>query len=135
MGLQTPEPQATTGELRKRFGRSSCLESRGSLVDQWCDWVGRGLGEKRLPPLVLHGDLHGDNVVWDPPSGALQLLADFESAGPGTRPSTSAISPGQADTVDLFGEVAHRYEQLSGRAAEPPAGDGLGTSDRPWATR
>jgi len=54
--------------------------------------------------------------VWDPPSGALQLVADFESTGPGDPAFDFRYLPGQADTVDLFRQVVRRYEQLNGRA-------------------
>jgi aminoglycoside phosphotransferase (APT) family kinase protein len=88
--------------------------SQLSLVDQWCDWVDEILAD---PPStsLLHGDLHGYNIVWDPPSGALQLVADFESAGPGDPAFDFRYLPSQSDTVDLFREVADSYEQLNGQ--------------------
>jgi aminoglycoside phosphotransferase (APT) family kinase protein len=113
IGLEMPEPQATTNEIRTRFG-SFVKRSQLALVDQWCDWVDEILAEPSDTSL-LHGDLHGYNIVWDPPSGALQLVADFESAGAGDPAFDFRYLPGQADTVDLFREVARRYEQLNGR--------------------
>lgn len=112
IGLETPEPQATTCELRTRLGRF-VQRSQLLLIDQWCDWADEILAD---PPAtsLLHGDLHGYNIVWDPPSGALQIVADFESAGPGDPAFDFRYLPGQANTVDLFREVTHRYEQLKG---------------------
>jgi len=112
VGLEMPEPQATTSEIRARFGRF-VKRSQLALVDRWCDWVDEILAEPSGVSM-LHGDLHGYNIVWDPPSGAVQLVADFESAGAGDPAFDFRYLPGQAHTADLFGEVARRYEQLSG---------------------
>jgi aminoglycoside phosphotransferase (APT) family kinase protein len=113
IGLEMPEPQATTSEIRDRFEKF-VKRSQLSLVEQWCDWVDETLGEPSGTSL-LHGDLHGYNIVWNPPSGALQLVADFESAGAGDPSFDFRYLPGQADTVGIFREVASRYEQLSER--------------------
>jgi aminoglycoside phosphotransferase (APT) family kinase protein len=113
IGLEMPEPQATTGEIRTRFGKF-VKRSQLSLVGQRCDWVDQILAEPS-GTLMLHGDLHGYNIVWDPPSGAVRLVADFESAGAGDPAFDFRYLPGQADTVDLFREIARRYEQLNGR--------------------
>jgi len=114
--LEMPEPQASTAELRERFGRLVTPAQR-SIVDDWCDWVDDILaGPADLS--LLHGDLHGHNLVWDPATGALQLVADFESAGEGDPAYDFRYLPGQAATADLFLEVACRYEQLRGRALD-----------------
>jgi thiamine kinase-like enzyme len=106
-----PEPQASTAEIRARFGRY-IESSQRSIVDKWCDWVDVILAGP-ADAAFLHGDLHGYNLVWDPPSGALQLVADFETAGVGDRAFDFRYLPGQADTVDLFLQVVRRYEQLT----------------------
>ncbi len=114
ISLEMPEPQATTSEIRTRIGKFVRRTQR-ALVDQWCDWV----DEILVAPSgtsMLHGDLHGYNIVWDPPSGALRLVADFESAGAGDPAFDFRYLPGLADTTDLFLEIGHGYEQLSGRA-------------------
>lgn len=98
--LEMPEPQATTSEIRARFGRFVSVPQQ-VLVDQWCDWVDAVLAAPSTTSM-LHGDLHGYNIVWDPTNGALQLVADFESAGVGDPAFDFRYIPGVADTVDLF---------------------------------
>lgn len=88
--------------------------SQLSLVNQWCDWVDEILADP-AGTSMLHGDFHGYNVGWDPPSGALQLVADYESAGAGDPAFDFRYLPGLADTVDLFLEITRGYEQLNGR--------------------
>jgi aminoglycoside phosphotransferase (APT) family kinase protein len=112
IGLEMPLPQATTSEIRSRFGKF-VKRSQFALVDQWCDWAEEILAEPSGTSM-LHGDLHGYNVVWDPQSGALQLVADFESAGAGDPAFDFRYLPGQADTADLFCDVVARYEEING---------------------
>lgn len=116
MGPEMPEAQATTDELRNRFGRY-VNPSQQLMVEQWCDWVDTVLNEARDGAL-LHGDLHGHNLVWEPTSGALRLLADFETAGPGDPAFDFRYLPGQAKTVDFFLEVRRHYERCSGRGLD-----------------
>jgi aminoglycoside phosphotransferase (APT) family kinase protein len=87
------------------------------VVAEWCDWVDEVLAAP-ADAALLHGDLHGHNLVWDPPSGALRLVADFESAGVGDPAFDFRYLPGQAETVDFFVEVGRSYEQISGRALD-----------------
>jgi aminoglycoside phosphotransferase (APT) family kinase protein len=116
VGPEAPEAQATTAELRARFGRYVKLAQR-PVVAGWCDWVDEVLAGP-ADAALLHGDFHGHNLVWDPPSGALRLVADFESAGVGDPAFDFRYLPGQAETVDFFVEVGRRYEQISGRALD-----------------
>lgn len=116
VGPEMPEAQATTEELRERFGRYVSSSQR-LIVEGWCDWVDEVLSEGGDTAL-LHGDLHGYNVVWDPTSGALRLVADFETAGLGDPAFDFRYLPGQAETVDLFLEVRRRYQQVAGRTLD-----------------
>jgi aminoglycoside phosphotransferase (APT) family kinase protein len=112
LGPEIPETQATTNELRQRFGRL-VSPSEQLMVEQWCDWADTVLHDARGGAL-LHGDLHGHNLVCDPVSGALRLVADFETAGPGDPAFDFRYLPGQAKTVDLFLEIRQHYERLGG---------------------
>jgi aminoglycoside phosphotransferase (APT) family kinase protein len=114
--LGTPEPQASTAEIRARFGEH-IKPSQRPLVDDWCDWVDAVLADPAAASL-LHGDLHGYNLVWDPLSGALHVVADFESAGVGDPTFDFRYLPGQADTVDLFLEIRRHYDHLTGRTID-----------------
>jgi aminoglycoside phosphotransferase (APT) family kinase protein len=107
-----PEAQASSDELRQRFGRY-VSHSEQQIVEEWCDWTDSVLDEVRTPAL-LHGDLHGHNLVWDRISGALRLVADFETAGPGDPAFDFRYLPGQAETVDIFRDVRRHYEALRG---------------------
>lgn len=116
LGPELPQTQATTDELRNRFGRH--VESGEQLmVERWCDWVDNVLDDPGGGAL-LHGDLHGHNLVWDPVGGALRLVADFETAGPGDPAFDFRYLPGQAKSVDLFLEIRRHYEHLTGRPVD-----------------
>jgi aminoglycoside phosphotransferase (APT) family kinase protein len=116
VGPEMPQAQATTEELRERFGQYVSPSQR-PIVEGWCDWVDEILADGGDTAL-LHGDLHGYNLVWDPTSGALRLVADFETAGVGDPAFDFRYLPGQADTVDFFLEVRRRYQQVAGRALD-----------------
>ena len=109
--LEVPEPQATTDELRDRFV-GYLMPSQRPKVNEWCDWADAVL-EAPSRSVLLHGDLHNYNLVWDPPSGALRLVADFEQAGVGDPAFDFRYLPGAADTVELFAELAGNYEQAT----------------------
>lgn len=115
-GPELPEAQATTEVLRTNFGRHVSA-SRQLLVEHWCDWVDSVLSELRDEALV-QGDLHGHNLVWEPSTGALCLVADFETAGPGDPAFDFRYLPGHARTVDVFVEVHRHYERLRGRTLD-----------------
>jgi aminoglycoside phosphotransferase (APT) family kinase protein len=116
LGPELPETQATTDELRERFGRFVSPPEH-LMVEKWCDWADTVLHDARGGAL-LHGDLHGHNLVLDPVGGALRLVADFETAGTGDPAFDFRYLPGQAKTVDLFLEIRRDYERLSGRGLD-----------------
>jgi hypothetical protein len=70
-------PPATTWTLRERFGRWVRPDQR-RVIMRWCDWCDAVLTSPGLAVLV-HGDLHGNNQVWD--QGKLRLVVDLETAG------------------------------------------------------
>lgn len=115
-GPELPETQATTDDLRNRLGRYVSRREQ-SMVEGWCDWVDTVL-DAPDDAALLHGDLHGHNLVVDSLGGALRLVADFETAGPGDRAFDFRYLPGQARTVDLFLEIRRHYERLTGRALD-----------------
>ena len=45
---------------------------------RWCDWADAVLTSPG-PSVLVHGDLHGNNQVWD--RGNLRLVVDLETAG------------------------------------------------------
>ena len=71
-------PPATTQTLRKRFGTWARPDQRRAIM-RWCDWAD-AVHASPGPAVLVHGDLHGDNQVWD--HGELRLVVDFETVGP-----------------------------------------------------
>jgi aminoglycoside phosphotransferase (APT) family kinase protein len=113
VGPEMPEAQSTTDMLRTNFGK--CVSaSQQLMVEQWCDWVDSVLAEVQDGAL-LHGDLHGHNLVWEPRTGVLRLVADFETAGRGDPAFDFRYLPGCAKTVEVFLEVHRHYERLTGQ--------------------
>jgi aminoglycoside phosphotransferase (APT) family kinase protein len=116
IGPEMPETQATTDDLRERFGRF-VSPSEQRMVEQWCDWVDGVLFDTRGEAL-LHGDLHGHNLVWDPLGGPYGWWPTLRPQGPGDPAFDFRYLPGQAKTVDLFLEIRRHYERLSGRGLD-----------------
>lgn len=73
----TQLPPATTETLRERFGTWARPDQRRTVM-RWCDWADAVLACPGRTVLV-HGDLHGDNQVWE--HDELWLVVDFETVG------------------------------------------------------
>ena len=110
-----PTPQADTERLRERFTRLVDTSRRASVL-RWCEWVDDVLdGPVGLPAVVVHGDLHGYNQVWDQASFTLLAVVDFEESGIADPHFDLRYLPGNARTTKLVLEVSSAYERLSGR--------------------
>jgi aminoglycoside phosphotransferase (APT) family kinase protein len=106
---------ATTDTLRERFGRWARPDQRRT-VQRWCDWADEVLAAPR-PSVVVHGDLHGGNQVWD--GGQLRLVVDFETAGLAEAeydlralPDTGA---GTGQGIELLTATLGHYQRITGR--------------------
>lgn len=66
---------------------------------------------------MLHADLHGFNLVWDPPTGQLRLVADWETAAEGDPAYDFRALPAwtAAATVEFFVELAAAYAPSHGQ--------------------
>ena len=84
---------------------------------RWCDWVDDVLHSRpmALPEVLVHGDLHGYNQVWDRASESLLAIVDFEESGIADRHFDLRYVPSNADGPQLVLAVIAAYEQLSGR--------------------
>jgi aminoglycoside phosphotransferase (APT) family kinase protein len=110
-----PHAQSTTDLLRERYPRL-VDERRAQTVLGWCDWVDEALDDSTAPPeVVVHGDLHGHNQVWDPDSLELNLVVDFGECGLRDPHFDFRYLPGNADSLDLVHAVVDAYARASGR--------------------
>lgn len=108
-----PTPQGDTERLRQRYP-DFVDERRGALVRSWCEWVDDVLDRPNLPAVVVHGDLHGYNQVWDPDSVRLASVVDFEESGVEDPAFDLRYLPGNSRNPMLTFGVAAAYERLSG---------------------
>jgi aminoglycoside phosphotransferase (APT) family kinase protein len=106
-------PPATTATLRERFAPLAWPGQR-PLIVRWCDWADAVLAAPG-PAVLVHGDLHGDNQVWD--RGELRLVVDLESAGAAEPEYDLRTFPGPAmgPGAELLTAVLRHYQQLTGR--------------------
>ena len=106
-------PPATTRTLRDRFPRWVRPDQR-QLITGWCDWADAVLAAPG-PAVLVHGDLHGDNQVWD--HDELRLVVDFETIG-AAEPEYDLRTfpgPGMGPGVELLTALMRHYQQVSGR--------------------
>lgn len=110
-----PTPQADTEALRRRFPRLVDDHRAGSVL-RWCGWVDGVLSEPSpLTDVLLHGDLHGHNQIWDRATSTLFAVVDFEGCGLGDPHFDLRYLPGYAPHLDLTLAVIDAYERHSGR--------------------
>ena len=114
--MVSPTAQADTESLRRRFPRL-VDDQRGQSVMRWCEWVDDVLHSRpvALPKILVHGDLHGYNQVWDRASASLLAVVDFEESGIADRHFDLRYLPGNSHGPQLVLAVMAAYEQLSGR--------------------
>ena len=105
-------PPATTRVLRDRFGMWVRPDQRRTVV-RWCDWADATLAPPG-PAVLVHGDLHGDNQVWD--HGELRLVVDFETVG-AAEPEYDLRTfpgPGTGPGIELLTAVMRHYQRITG---------------------
>jgi aminoglycoside phosphotransferase (APT) family kinase protein len=110
-------PPATTRVLREGFGRWARPDQR-QTVTRWCDWADAALASPG-PAVLVHGDLHGDNQLWD--HDELRLVVDFETIG-AAEPEYDLRTfpgPGMGPGVELLTAVMRHYQQITGRQLSP----------------
>ena len=106
-------PPATTKVLRDRFGRWVRPDQHQTVM-RWCDWADATLASPG-PSVLVHGDLHGDNQVWD--DEELRLVVDFETIGVAEPEYDLRIfpGPGMGPGVELLTAIMRHYQQVTGR--------------------
>ena len=108
-----PAAQADTDHLRRRF-LGLVDDGRAALVTRWCDWVDGVLDGLAPAEVLVHGDLHGYNQVWDSASASLLAVVDFEESGVADRHFDFRYLPSNARRPELVVAVMDAYERLSG---------------------
>ena len=110
-----PTAQADTETLRRRFPRL-VDDGRAASVMRWCDWVDGVLdGGPTGPEVLVHGDLHGYNQVWDPATASLIAVVDFDASGVADRHFDLRYLPSNARGPELVLAVVDAYDRLSGQ--------------------
>ncbi len=112
--MAVPEPQADTDSLRQGFGRWVSAQQRDTVLG-WCDWADTVLGRPSPPQVLVHGDLHGDNEVWDMAVPALRAVVDFDMSGPTDAEFDFRYLPSQSFASGLFASTVIHYQRDSGR--------------------
>ncbi len=107
----TQLPPATTQVLRDRFGKWVRPDQRRTIM-RCCDWADAALVLPR-PTVLVHGDLHGDNQVWD--HDELRLVVDYETVGAAEPEYDLRALPGTGPGVELLTATMRHYKQLTGR--------------------
>jgi aminoglycoside phosphotransferase (APT) family kinase protein len=106
-------PPAMTPAMRDRFGRWIRPDQRRT-VSRWCDWADAILASPG-PAVLVHGDFHGDNQVWD--RDELRLVMDFATAA-AAEPEYELRAfpgPGMGPGLELLTAIMHHYQQATGR--------------------
>lgn len=108
-----PLQPVTTATLRGRLGQW-VRPDQHRIVAGWCDWADAVLASPG-PAMLVHGDLHGDNQVWD--HDQLRLVVDFETIGAAEPEYDLRTYPGPAlgPGVELLAALMRHYQQISGR--------------------
>jgi aminoglycoside phosphotransferase (APT) family kinase protein len=104
--LGIPQPQATTDALRTQMApwvRTDQLE----MLGRWYDWIDDTLAVPGAD-VVVHGDFHGHNQVWDQSGRRLLTVVDLETSGRIEPEYDFRYLPAQGPGVDLLlATVAH----------------------------
>ena len=112
--MVAPEPQADTDSLRQRFGMWVSPQQHDAVLG-WCDWIDAILDGSSPRTVLVHGDLHGHNQLWDLRTPALRAVVDFDISGPRDPEFDFRYLPSQAPGSNLFAAVCRSYQEHSGR--------------------
>ena len=70
-------PPAGPDHLRAVLSEDLVGRAQAKLVGGWCDWIGDALRQPGSEQVVVHGDLHGHNLLLDPDRLSLARVLDF----------------------------------------------------------
>lgn len=110
-----PATHTTTDTLRDRFAALIRPDQRDRVLS-WCDWADQALATPARTVLV-HGDFHGDNHLWDRQTLRLRLIIDLETVGPAEPEFDLRCLPGDC-RIDLFTATVAHYQELTGTTVD-----------------
>ena len=113
-----PAPQADTDAIRSHLDRF-LSPSHLSLVRRWCDWTDRVQASSTGERVILHGDLHGYNLLVR--DGSLRCVLDYDAISVGDHHYDLRYLPGLGSSIEFLMAVVDEYERRTGRAVEPAA--------------
>jgi aminoglycoside phosphotransferase (APT) family kinase protein len=113
--LGDPEPQSRTQDLRQRVAGAIVTGERARRVRTWCDWIDDLQGGPAPDPVVVHGDLHGHNLVISEDGERLRLVADLEEVALGDPHYDLRYLVSIRSDLAWFAACCTAYERASGR--------------------
>lgn len=113
--LGDPEPQSDTSALRERFAGPIVTGDRARRVRTWCDWIDDLQGGPGPDPVVVHGDLHGHNLVLSEDGERLRLVTDLEEVAVGDPHYDLRYLVSIRADLAWFAACRTAYERASGR--------------------
>ena len=113
-----PAPQAATDAIRSHLDRFLSPSHR-PLVRRWCDWTDRVQASSTGEQVILHGDLHGYNLLVR--DGSLRCVLDYDAISVGDHHYDLRYLPGLGSSIEFLMTVVDEYERRTGRAVEPAA--------------
>jgi aminoglycoside phosphotransferase len=111
-----PAPQADTDAIRSRLDRF-LRPAHMELVYRLCDWTDRVQARPAGERVILHGDLHGYNLLVR--DGRLRCVLDYDAISFGDHHYDLRYLPGLGSSIGFLIAVVDEYERLTGRAVEP----------------
>ena len=111
-----PTPQADTDAIRSHLDRF-LSPSHLTLVRRWCDWTDRVQASSTGERVILHGDLHGYNLLVR--DGSLRCVLDYDALSVGDHHYDLRYLPGLGSSIEFLVAVVDEYERRTGRTVEP----------------
>lgn len=113
--LGGPAPQGDPSVLRERFPSVVSGRRRNDVL-VWCDWVEATLAGAAAEVLV-QGDLHVHNELWDLDTLTLRAVVDYETAAAADPAYDFRYLPRE---LDIFVAARRAYEQVAGYELDLP---------------
>jgi aminoglycoside phosphotransferase (APT) family kinase protein len=107
--------ELTTGQLRAALPAMVTSQQR-PVVARWCDWIDAQEAVVAVENVLVHGDYHPFNQLWDLAWPRLLAVVDYETSHLASPEFDFRVLPVFGPGVDVLLATVHRYESLTGRA-------------------